>query len=117
MSAFKQVLKSVALALLVVGAVLTGVALGAERVDINSADAASLDRVLLNVGPARAEAIIAYRRMNGPFRSAEELALVRGIGLRTVEKNRDRIEVGSPRANPSAAARSGTLPRIVPVTP
>ncbi len=116
MSPFKPILKSIALALLVVWAVLTGIALAAERVDINTADADRLDRVLTNVGPARAAAIVEYRRLNGPFRSAEELALVRGIGLKTVEKNRDRIEVGTPRAHRPASA-SGALPRIVPVTP
>ncbi len=69
-------------------------ALAAEKVNINSADAATLDRVLLNVGPAKAEAIVAYRKQNGPFRSAEQLAQVEGIGLKTVERNRDLIVVG-----------------------
>lgn len=67
----------------------------AERIDINTADVATLDRVLLNIGPAKAEAIVAYRTANGPFRSVEQLALVKGIGLKTIEKNRDRIVVGA----------------------
>jgi competence protein ComEA len=70
---------------------LAGPALAAETVDINSADAETLDRVLDNIGRSKAEAIVAYRDENGPFESAEQLALVKGIGLATVEKNLDRI--------------------------
>ena len=68
-----------------------GSAFAADQVNLNTADAATLDRVLLNVGPAKAEAIVDYRKEHGAFRSAEELAMVKGIGLKTVEKNRDRI--------------------------
>ena len=76
-------------------------AAAAEKVNINTADAATIDRVLVNVGPAKAEAIVAYRKANGPFRSAEQLAQVQGIGLKTVEKNLDRIVLagGAPPRN------------------
>ena len=88
-------------------------ALAAEKVNINSADAATLDRVLVNVGPAKAEAIVAYRKQNGPFRSAEQLAQVDGIGLKTVERNRELIMIGgaAPAARPAAAA--GKAPAAV----
>ncbi|MEG3049286.1 MAG: ComEA family DNA-binding protein [Thermomonas sp.] len=84
---------------------LAGAAIAGESVNINTADAATIDRVLLNVGPAKAQAIVDYRKANGAFRSPEQLALVKGIGLKTVEKNRDRIVVGAARP---AAARPGT---------
>jgi competence protein ComEA len=88
---------------------LAGPALAAETVDINSADAETLDRVLDNVGRSKAEAIVAYRDENGPFESAEQLALVKGIGLATVERNLDRIVVegdGKPsRAKDDGEAR------------
>src|SRR5688500_12384042 len=74
---------------------LAGSAFAADKVNINTADAATIDRVLLNVGPAKAEAIVAHRKANGAFRSMEQLAQVKGIGLKTVEKNRDRIVLGS----------------------
>ena len=96
---------------LVLSLMLVGSAFASEKVHINSADAATIDRVLLNVGPAKAEAIVAYRKTNGAFKSAEQLALVKGIGLKTVEKNRDRIVVGAGGARKpgkpvaSAAAR------------
>ena len=34
-----------------------------------------------------------YRKANGAFRGADQLASVKGIGLATIEKNRDRIVV------------------------
>lgn len=83
---------------------LAGSAFAAEKVNINTADAATLDRVLVNVGPSKAEAIVAYRKQHGPFRSAEQLAQVDGIGLKTVEKNREMIVVGDGLAPAKPAA-------------
>lgn len=65
----------------------------AAPVDINAADAETLATALTGIGPAKAQAIVAYRDLNGPFKSAEELALVKGIGERTVDMNRDNILV------------------------
>ena len=64
-----------------------------EQVNVNNADAETLQRVLSGVGRSRAEAIVAYREANGKFYSAEELTAVRGIGDSTVKKNEDRILV------------------------
>ncbi|WP_133479181.1 ComEA family DNA-binding protein [Cognatilysobacter segetis] len=78
-----------------------------ERVNVNTADAGTLDRVLVNVGPAKAEAIVAYRKTNGPFRSIDQLALVKGIGLKTIERNRGRILLGNvPAARSTAGGRT-----------
>ncbi|GHA77233.1 ComEA family DNA-binding protein [Cognatilysobacter bugurensis] len=92
---------------LVLSLLLVGSAVASEKVNINSADVATIDRVLLNVGPTKAAAIVAHRKANGPFKSAEQLALVKGIGLKTIEKNRDRIVVGAvaPVRKPAAAAQ------------
>lgn len=68
----------------------------AGPVDINSADAATLARELKGVGPARAEAIVAWREANGPFRSPEDLVLVQGIGERVLEDNRALLTVDKP---------------------
>lgn len=88
-------------------------ALAAEKVNINTADAAALDRVLVGVGPSKAAAIVEYRKANGPFKSAEELAMVKGIGLSTVEQNRDRIELrtgATPARKPAAATAAPAKP-------
>ena len=88
---------------------LAGSAFAAEKVNINTADAATIDRVLLNVGPSKADAIVAYRKEHGAFKSAEQLAQVKGIGLKTVEKNRDRIVVGgAAKATRKAAKKVAT---------
>ncbi|MFY2762942.1 ComEA family DNA-binding protein [Arenimonas sp. MALMAid1274] len=84
-------------------ALLAGTAFAADKVDINSADAATLDRVLNGVGPSKAEAIVAHRKQHGAFRSADELSEVKGIGLSIIEQNRDRITVGGGAARPAAA--------------
>ena len=117
MKKFALLLKTLALsALLATAAHAAG-----ERVNINTADAATLDRVLDGVGPSKAEAIVAYRKANGPFKSADQLAAVKGIGLSTVERNRDRIVIaGGGAAKPAAAGvcRSPSLPsEDTPCTP
>jgi competence ComEA-like helix-hairpin-helix protein len=48
-------------------------------VDLNMASAQELDR-LPGIGPAKAQAIVAYREKHGPFRSGLDLAGVPGIG-------------------------------------
>ncbi len=93
-------------------------AFAADKVNINTADAATLDRVLVGVGPSKAAAIVEYRKANGPFKSAEELAMVKGIGLKTVELNRDRIELraaATQAGKPAAAAAAGTAAKPKPV--
>lgn len=97
-------IKSLVLALL-----LATSAQAAEKVNVNTADARTIDRVLVGVGPSKAEAIVAYRKANGAFKSADQLASVKGIGLATIEKNRDRI-VLSGGAAPTTAASSGGAP-------
>lgn len=99
MKPFSLVFKSLLLSVLL----LAGSAFAADRVDINAADAAQLEKSLVGVGPSKAEAIVEYRKANGPFKSADELALVKGIGLKTVERNRDLIAVGGARAAPAKA--------------
>ncbi len=112
MKTFRLLLRAALLAVLLSGPALAG----GEHVNINTADAATLDRVLDGVGPAKAEAIIQYRKANGAFRSAEQLAAVKGIGLATVERNRDRIVVtGAASAAQPGAARPLAKPLAKPI--
>jgi competence protein ComEA len=71
----------------------------ADPVNINSADAATLARELKGVGPAKAQAIVQYRQQHGAFRSADELALVKGIGPKFIERNRAQIRVDQIRVD------------------
>lgn len=90
---------------LVLAALLAASAHAAEKVNVNTADARTIDRVLVGVGPSKAEAIVAYRKANGAFKSADQLASVKGIGLATIEKNRDRIVLtGGAAPTPTASA-------------
>jgi competence protein ComEA len=65
----------------------------AGPVDINTADADTIAAELKGVGPAKAKAIVEYREKHGPFKSADDLSLVKGIGDRTVELNLANIRV------------------------
>jgi competence protein ComEA len=77
----------------------------AQKVNINTADAAAIDEALLDIGPSKAAAIVAYRKQHGAFHSADQLADVKGIGLKTIAKNRDRIVVGGAAAAASTTKR------------
>ena len=84
-------LKSIMLA---AALLLAPAAWSAELVDINSADAATLEQNIKGVGPSKADAIIKYREQVGGFASVEDLLKVPGIGAKTLEDNRDRLTVG-----------------------
>jgi len=65
----------------------------AGQVNINTADAETISSELNGIGLSKAQSIVDYRKKHGPFRSVEDLSLVKGIGERTVEKNRRDIQV------------------------
>ena len=56
----------------------------AGQVNINTADAETMAAELNGIGLVKAQAIVEYRKKHGPFKSAEDLSLVKGIGERTV---------------------------------
>ena len=70
-------------------------ALASTPVNVNTADAVTIAKSLDGVGPAKARAIVAYRKAHGHFRRVEDLAKVKGIGKSTVEHNRKDIRLGS----------------------
>ncbi|WP_252226973.1 helix-hairpin-helix domain-containing protein [Caldicoprobacter algeriensis] len=65
---------------------------GQQKVNINTADEATLD-TLPGIGPSKAKRIIEYREQNGPFKSIEEIKNVSGIGDKTFEQLKDLITV------------------------
>ena len=81
-------------ALVLAASFLAFPAFAGHPVNVNQADAAELSAALDGVGMSKAAAIIQYRAQNGPFKHADEMVNVKGIGLRTVEKNREYIQLG-----------------------
>jgi competence protein ComEA len=63
-----------------------------QKVDINRAEAWLL-AALPGIGDTRAQAIVAYRRENGPYRDIYELLKVPGIGSATFENIKELITV------------------------
>jgi competence protein ComEA len=80
--------------LLVLILCFTGIAAAADAVNINTADAETLMKILKGVGPEKAAAIVEYRQQNGPFKDADQLVQVKGIGKKLVDMNREMITVG-----------------------
>lgn len=79
---------------------LSGVVLGVclalpswagQPVNVNTADASSIAASLDGIGEKRAEAVVAYRTKNGPFKSLEDFSKVKGIGESTSNKNAKNI--------------------------
>lgn len=68
----------------------------AGPVDVNTADAETISAELKGIGLTKAQSIVDYREKHGPFKSPDDLSLVKGIGERTVEINRADIRVGTP---------------------
>jgi competence protein ComEA len=64
----------------------------ARRINLNTATQAELE-LLPRIGPALAQRILAYRAERGPFKSIDELDLVKGIGSKTLEKIRPMVSV------------------------
>jgi len=62
------------------------------RININTAGVEEL-KTLKDIGDVLAGRIIAYRTTFGPFRRPEDLMKVKGIGTKTLEKNRHLITV------------------------
>lgn len=88
-----KTIKALMIAGLVSGALLFNPAMANEPVDINTADAQQLALNLNGIGSSKAAAIVAYREQNGNFRHMDDLVNVKGIGLTTIEKNREWILV------------------------
>ncbi len=63
----------------------------AKPVNINTADAKTIAASLQGIGQKKAEAIVKYRKTHGKFKSIKELAKVKGIGLKTLQKNKGDI--------------------------
>jgi competence protein ComEA len=83
----------------------------AGPVNVNAADARTLQKELVGIGPAKAQAIVAAREKNGPFKSLDEVARVKGVGKKLVDRNRGnlRLDAKTPAAT-SSASSGGAAP-------
>ena len=63
-------------------------------VNINTATQAEL-QTLQGIGPAKAKAIVDYRKKNGPFKLPNDLEKVNGIGPGIMKRLRKDVTVGS----------------------
>jgi competence protein ComEA len=91
MNAFQRILAATAFAF----AALSPAAFAGKPVNINTASATEIADALDGVGAAKAAAIVAYRQKIGGFKSADQLTEVKGIGLKTVEKNAAFIKLAA----------------------
>lgn len=71
----------------------------AGPVNVNTADARTLARELQGVGMAKAEAIVAHREKNGPFKSADDLVRVKGLGKKLVERNKANLRFAAEKSS------------------
>lgn len=78
-----------------------------ERVNVNTADAATIAAKLDGVGLKKAEAIVRYRDENGRFDAPADLAKVKGIGDATIARNAGRIAVSTADSAPADAEADG----------
>ena len=61
------------------------------KLDLNQADASTLQTALVGIGKTKAEAIVAYRDEHGAFTSVDELLEIKGIGKALLDRNRDKL--------------------------
>lgn len=83
-------------------------AIAATPVNINKADAQAIATSLDGIGMSKAQAIVAYRDAHGPFKNVDEVGNVKGIGAKTLARNRDAIRLTGGASAP-AKADDGTV--------
>jgi competence protein ComEA len=80
---------AVAMVMVLIGPVWAG---DVGKINLNKATVEELIQ-LKGIGQKYAERIVEFREKNGPFKKTEDLLNVPGIGVKILDKNKDRIVV------------------------
>src|SRR3989338_485630 len=81
----------------------SGMAIAA--VNLNTASKSELETVK-GIGPQKAEAILDYRKKNGPFKTVDDLKKVSGFGDKSVAKKAGKSTEDKPKTDKSKANES-----------
>jgi competence protein ComEA len=92
MRRLKNTLSLLVVVLFVISMVSVALAEEGGKININTASVEELIK-LNRIGPKYAERIVQYRETNGPFVNVEDIVMVKGIGPKTLEANKDVITV------------------------
>ena len=84
-------------------------------VNINTASQEEFVALHKGLGPAKAQAIIDYRKTHGPFKSVDDLKHVKGIGAKRLEKLRADLTVGPATKVAAASPAKGDAKAAAPV--
>ncbi|HHL18368.1 MAG TPA: helix-hairpin-helix domain-containing protein [Thiothrix sp.] len=90
---FKKLLLSSIIAILLLTSAF------AATVNINQADIVTLAENLKGIGMKKAKAIVDYREANGDFNTIDDIVNVKGIGAKTLQKNRESLSVGESKSD------------------
>tara|TARA_R110002167_G_scaffold98718_1_gene259341 strand:- start:8671 stop:8955 length:285 start_codon:yes stop_codon:yes gene_type:complete len=78
---------------------LLGLSLQAvAAIDINRASAEQMAQGLNGIGLVKAQEIVRYRELHGPFQTVDQLLAVKGVGQALIGRNRDVLQVTFPEA-------------------
>lgn len=86
-----KIMKKLGMVGMMFGLLIAALSVSAAPVNINTADAKTLAQNIKGVGPKKAQAIVTYRRDNGPFKSVHDLAKVKGIGEKLIARNKSDL--------------------------
>lgn len=83
--------------------------IGTAAVNLNTASKEELETVN-GIGPQKAEAILEYRRRNGPFKKVDDLKKVSGFGDKSVKNMRSELSVDPAAPAGKAEAKKEAKP-------
>lgn len=84
-------------------AIIASIGMAIASVNLNTATQSELE-TLPGVGPAKAKAILDYRKANGNFKTIDDIKNVKGFGDKTFDKLKSQISVSGATAPAAAAA-------------